>query len=70
MEWRSLKRLWWGWYPHAGASIREMRTSIIKGFLMEPGIVEVACLPSSLAEWELWPPVDMCPVSDERLRSE
>ena len=64
-ERRSLKCLWWDWYPRAGASIREMRTSTIKGFLMESSIVEVAYLPSLLAEWELKSPADKCPVSNE-----
>ena len=58
--------LWWGWCPYADADIREMRTSTIGGFLMEPSIVEVAYLPSLLAEWELKSPAGKCPaVGDE-----
>ena len=58
--------LWWGWCPYADADIREMRTSTIGGVLMEPSIVEVAYLPSLLAEWELKPPAGKCPaVGDE-----
>ena len=58
--------LWWGWCPYADADIREMRTSTIGGVLMEPSIVEVAYLPSLLAEWELKSPAGKCPaVGDE-----
>ena len=52
--------LWWGWCPYADADIREMRTSTIGGFLMEPSILEVAYLPSLLAEWELKSPAGKC----------
>ena len=55
-----------GWCPYADADIREMRTSTIGGVLMEPSIVEVAYLPSLLAEWELKSPAGKCPaVGDE-----
>ena len=41
-------------------------TSTIGGVLMEPSIVEVAYLPSLLAEWELKSPAGKCPaVGDE-----
>ena len=51
---------------YADAGIREMRTSTIGGFSMEPSIVEVAYLPSLLAEWELKSPAGKClAVGDE-----
>ena len=62
---RPSKCLWWRWYLRASASIREMRTSTIKGFLIESSIVEVAYLPSLLAEWELKSPVGKYPVRNE-----
>ena len=46
--------------------MREVRTPTIGGFLMEPSIVEVAYLPSLLAEWELKSPAGKCSaVGDE-----
>ena len=40
-------------------------STTIKRFLIESSVVEVAYLPSLLAEWELKSPADKCPVSNE-----